>query len=288
MLEHILEAHKLDPLSKPVNQMTIAALLVNDQIDDAQNLLEKTRFALNPDEIVYLEGMINSARKKDLRELIYSYENALKGEPENIYLLQTLSNYYQWILLDRNRSLQYSKRVFEIDPKRSDYIIDKLYDLYHKKKFEEAKKILEDSSSVLYMNSIQEKVMLHDFYLFQNKYKEAASVLEELKEINIVSYYSNKAWSYSRMGDQKMTFQIFKNPNYNSNDLEKTIIFANLKEPDSVFYYLNKISNNAKLDLKYFRLMVINGSFEMDPYRNDPRFIEIMKKNYFPVKDKPN
>ncbi|WP_165200533.1 tetratricopeptide repeat protein [Muriicola soli] len=282
-LKEITEAQRLDPLSKPINNTRLHALLVNDQLEEAKTHFEKYRFLQRPDYIVFNEGLINSAIKKDLRELIYSYERALKDDPDNLYLLYSLNKYYTCILLDRNKSMHYSKRIFEIDPTNTRYIVDKLNNFYYNKRFEEANKILGDSALMDLLNPFQKNVILHDYYAYQDDYEKAQPYLEQLKSLNLIGYYSNKAWSYSKKGDAKTTYEVFNMSEYTPMDYAKVVCFAHLKETDSLFYYLHKISNYAKLDFKNFSLIEINGSSAIDPYRKDPRYIEIMKENYFPV-----
>ncbi|NER10410.1 TolB amino-terminal domain-containing protein [Muriicola jejuensis] len=283
LLEHITAAYKLDPLSRPLNQTRFMALLTYDQTEEAKIYLEKIRFILKPEEIIEAEGLLNSAIKKDLRELIYSYERALKNDPDNLSLLQALSRLYRGILLDRTKSLHYSKQVFDIDSTNPGYIVDKLNTLYYRKQFEEADKILSDDALMDLLHPIQKIVMLHNYYAFQYDFERAYQYLEQIKPINPIVYYSNKAWLFSKKGDSKTTYEVFNRPGFTLMDHSKALCFAHLNETDSLFHYLNKISNYAKLDFKNHSLMEINGSTAIDPYRNDPRYTDIMKKNYFPI-----
>lgn len=286
-LVQITEANRLDPLSKPITKTLVDALIVNHRIEEARSHFEKHRFFYLPEEIVFMEGLLNSVFKKDLSELIYSYEGALMNDPENAHYLQALSDCYMGIMVDREKSLQYAKRVSDVDPSNSIFIREKLTHLLFNKQFEEASKIVNDSSVMGRFGSFQKRVMLCDFYYFQKKYNMAAPILEQLKEINLRGYYSNKAWYAALRGDAKTTYQLFNSADFDPDDFEKTSIFMNLKERDSVFHYLNKLSKIAKMDLRIYRLMQINGSYEADPYRMDPRYQEIMERNYFPLKAIP-
>ena len=268
--------------------MKLHALLVNEHLVEAKTHFEKYRFLQSPDDIVYNEGILNSVIKKDLRELIYSYELALKDDPYNLYLLHSLSKYYTCILLDRNKSLHYSKRIFEIDTTDSRYIVDKLNNFYYNKQFEEATKILQDTALMDVLNPFQKIAMTQDYYAFQDNYEKAQLYLEQLKPLNLTSYYSNKTWLYSKKGDSKTTYEVFNRPEYKPLDNMKVLCFAHLKETDSLFHYLHKISNYAKLDYRVYSFMEINGSSAIDPYRNDPRYIDIMKENYFPLEGTSN
>ncbi|WP_445385801.1 hypothetical protein ACT6NV_03070 [Robiginitalea sp. IMCC44478] len=284
LLKHITTAQKLDPLSRPVNQTRLQALLVNDKFEEARTYLEKIRYILNPDGIFQTEAYINSAIKKDLTELIYTYERALEDDPDNLTLLHSLNKLYTWILLDREKSVEYAKRIFEIDPKDPRYILDKLNNFYINKQFKEASKILNDTALMDLLNPFQKIIVFHDYYAFQDNYEKAEHYLEQLKPLNLIGYYSNKAWLYSKKGDSKTTYEVFMRPEYNPLDYTKVICFAHLKETDSLFHYLNRISNYANLDFRNYSLMVINGSPAIDPYRNDTRYMDIMKEHYFPIK----
>ena len=287
-LKEITEAQRLDPLSKPINNTRLHALLVNDYLEEAKTHFEKYRFLQSPDDLVYNEGILNSFIKKDLRELIYSYERALKDDPENRHLLYTLSKCYASILLNPKKELHYSKRIFEIDSTDPGYIVDQLNIFYHNKQFKEATKILRDSALMDLLNPFQKNVILHDYYAYQHNYEKAQPYLEQLKPLNLIGYYSNKAWSYSKKGDSKTTYEVFNKPEYKPLDNMKVLCFAHLKETDSLFHYLHKISNYAKHDYRIYNLMEINGSSAIDPYRNDPRYIDIMKENYFPIEGTSN
>ena len=113
-------------------------------------------------------------------ELIKSYEKEVESDTENIKYLNALSFFYQGILLDREKSLIYSKKVFDLAPDKSNWVADKLNYLFQKKKFDEAREILQDSSLVKYLEPVQKDILFHDFYFFQHEYEKAAPFLEQV------------------------------------------------------------------------------------------------------------
>jgi hypothetical protein len=59
-------------------------------------------------------------------------------------------------------------------------------------------------------------------------------------------------------------------------DYEKAIVFAILKERDSMYYYINK---EKDID----NILKINGFIEIDPYRKEERYKAFLRKNYLPI-----
>jgi len=79
------------------------------------------------------------------------------------------------------------------------------------------------------------------------------------------------------MGDKNKLYELFNNEK--PNPTTKAFGFANLKERDSMYVYMNKDGVNAPQ---------INSRREFDPYRKEPRYIEFLKKNYLPILEKYN
>ena len=77
----------------------------------------------------------------------------------------------------------------------------------------------------------------------------------------------------AKMGQPDSINAIFKNNVvYYGN---KAVVYAILKETDSMYHYLNKIDSKP-------RIRNINGNNVFNPYRNQPRYKAILKKNYLP------
>ena len=57
---------------------------------------------------------------------------------------------------------------------------------------------------------------------------------------------------------------------------EKAIVFAVLKERDSMYHYMNKESD-------IWNIIKINGAIEVDPYRKEEQYKTFLKKNYLPL-----
>ena len=58
--------------------------------------------------------------------------------------------------------------------------------------------------------------------------------------------------------------------------VKKTIVFAILKEKDSMYYYMDKEKEASNI-------LEINGAIEVDPYRKEERYKTFLKKNYLPL-----
>ncbi len=288
LLKEINEAQRLDPLSYPINDVKLNALLQNNKIEEAQKHFMKTIFFYPAGRREDFEGLLNSLINKDLSELIYSYEHVLNEHPNNPDFHYTLSDYYNGIFNDKRMSLQHAKKAFELEPSSAAFARRYIYALYDNKQFEAAKKFLDEDVFLNLNDSIIKTIMLQDYYAYQGLNREALIYNEKLKAIDLDTYYFQKAWLYSRMGDAKSTYEILKNPNFHRDDGVKVMYFAGLKEIDSLYHYLDKISNYENPLIRIFRTRYVNGLSELDPYRNEPRYKEFLKKNYIPVDKQKN
>ncbi len=79
---------------------------------------------------------------------------------------------------------------------------------------------------------------------------------------------------YAQQNDiKKVTSILNKNV---LNPYEKAIVFAVLKERDSMYHYMNKES-------EAWNIQIINGFIEVDPYRKEDRYKAFLQKNYLPL-----
>ena len=76
------------------------------------------------------------------------------------------------------------------------------------------------------------------------------------------------------MGNKNKVSEILKANK--ANPTQMVYVFANLKERDSLYYYLNKDDINAPN---------VNSRREFDLYRKEPRYLEFMKKHHLPLID---
>jgi len=281
-LEEITKAHELDPLSYPINQTKYLALLANRQFDEAKAFYEKTKYLYKKDDLVLFEALYNSGRKNDLTELINAYENGLRDDPQNQQYMYRLRTFYRGIMRDGSTSRSYSKRIAALGNNPSIYMMDSVYLLYGNKQFKAAEKLLNDSTVLTLLNPFEKIITKVDFFAFQNKFEEALQAVEGLKPMNTNDYFYNKAWIHAKQRDTSMTFQVMRDTQFRPTVNHKAYIFMNLYMTDSLYHYLQKITKDGRLIRKYIRLAAINGSLEIEPYRQDPRYIQFLKDNGFP------
>jgi hypothetical protein len=166
------------------------------------------------------------------------------------------------------------KKAIELDSTDSGKIADYYNALLENKQFKEAEQY---SKSSMYLNTLSEnskKLRLFYYYYHQSKNKEALEILKDSVFDNNVLV---KLLVYSQMGNKNKAYELMKNDKPNSN--AKAFAFANLKERDSMYFYMNKDNSNPPQ---------INSRREFDRYRKEPLYIEFMKKNHLPILEKYN
>ena len=92
----------------------------------------------------------------------------------------------------------------------------------------------------------------------------------------MANQFTRKAFTYAQLGDLKQLNTVIDKVANNN----KSIIFAVLKQKDSMYYYLDQLS--------LIEAQLPNSRPELDPYRKEPRYIEFLKKNYFPINQQKN
>tara|TARA_R110001583_G_scaffold67308_3_gene192568 strand:+ start:25660 stop:26049 length:390 start_codon:yes stop_codon:yes gene_type:complete len=112
--------------------------------------------------------------------------------------------------------------------------------------------------------------VLFDYHFYKNEFEKA---LEYLKKFKTNEYYYCKARVYAKKGAIKNTYEAL---NYVPEYQYKAVVFANLKEKDSTYYYLNKMTSIG-------RITTVNGMPEFSPFRKELIYQAFLKKNYFPV-----
>jgi len=213
---------------------------------------------------------------EDWTKSIEIYNNAINKseskEKSNLY--QFLGRFYDTYLNDDQNYVFYLKKAIELDSKDLGKIADYYNALLENNQFKEAEQF---SKSSIYLNALTEnnkKLRQFYYYYHQSKNKEALEILKDsVFDKNVLV----KLLIYSQIGDKNKVYELIKNDKPNSN--AKAFTFANLKERDSMYYYMNKDDSNAPQ---------INSRREFDPYRKESRYIEFMKKNHLPIIEKYN
>lgn len=264
-------AQKLDPSSMPINNDLIRALLQNGKIKEAENHFNKMKFLFTPIVQLQLSSTIRSIKNKDRTETIRMYEKALEKEPENDNLRLNLALKYNTITNDYEKMLFHIKKVYDANPQKL-YVAQRyFYALLYNKRFSEAKELVNNPKFMALFSDEMKAWLFLDYHFYKDEFDKALEYIEKLKSNKY--YYYNKACIYAKKGAIKKTYEAL---NYVPKDVYKAIVFANLKEKDSMYYYLNKMTH-------YTRIEFANGAPEFAPYRNEPRYQAFLKKNYFPV-----
>jgi len=279
MLSHINKANLIDPLSNAIKSIKVDALIFNSKFDEAEVFLDKSSNIYEPHILVDKKGLIYALRHKDQTLRFTFLTEALEKYPENAGMYQSLSWYYKTIFKDKINFLKYAKMAYELGA-TSDNAKNYLYALYVNEQFETAKQILNSEIFDKRSNIVKTR-MIFDYYTYQGDYDNAIVYLEKLKPLNIFRYYLEKAWMNSKMGNDEIVNDVFTKSRMTP--VTKSICFAYLKQRDSMYFYLNMISNTKNPNLRYNRAMTVNSDISFHPYLNEPRFQDFLKKHYLPI-----
>ena len=263
-------AQKLDPYSEPINNELMYALLDNKKIQEAEKHYNKISFKFSNAGKVEFKGLIKSLQNKDFTETINGMLEAVKLAPNDADLHLLLAGYYNDILNDDVNCLKHCKIAYELDsmnPYRRRYFRC----LLENKKLTEAHEILMDTNYMNTFTSNDKHINWAEYYDSKGDFAEAFKYIDST---NTWFKYSFEVTILAQMGDIEGVNAIFKEHEMRYSD--KARVYAILKEKDSMYYYLNKITS-------IFRALELNGENEFNPYRNEPKFKAYLKKHYLPV-----
>ncbi len=282
-LYHARQAFDINPFSAD-SFFNLANILVeNDKLDEAKTLFESKKAMLAGKVVENFSSFLVDAEAKyilkkgdDWTKSIEIYNNAISKSESKLKsdLYQFLGRFYDTYLNDDQNYVYYLKKTIELDSTDFGKIADYYNALLENKQFKEAEQF---SKSKMYINNIPEnnnKTRQFYYYYHQNKNKEALEILKDsVFDKNVLV----NLLIYSQIGDKNKVYELIKNDKPNSN--AKAFAFANLKERDSMYFYMNKDDANAPQ---------INSRREFDLYRKESRYIEFMKKNHLPILEKYN
>ena len=282
-LIHIDLAQKLDPLSTPINNALITALLTHYKVKEAEEHLKKVSFSLtdiskigNKQKILNKKCEIVSLKKKDWTEAIRFYQKAIEEDPDYSFLYGELAFYYNVVLNDDKNRVKYRKKAYQLDSIKFLTAAGLYFSLIENEKFIEAERLVETKN---YKSIVKERGKLFElhgsfcYYYFKKDYKKAQEILSKSLKNEL---YFDKMLVLAQLGEKKDVYQLLKDHNDMVNS-KKALVFSILKERDSMYHYLNKISS-VYIDSKW-----INGRTEFDPFRKEERYKAFLKKNYLPI-----
>lgn len=285
-LNYIILAHKSNPFSIPISATVIIRLVGVDKIVEAEEFYKKNSHVFTENVKRELNGYIIETKikkacieKKDWSEAINLYHREIDLDTINSVLYRKLAGAYKNILNDDKNYLKYAKKAFELgelysenaDLLRMSSNADAyFFALLKNKEFDEVNNLLLDD----YFTSLFSKEILFNRkfykYYYQGNYTKAQDYIDNYiftKDIEL-------SINYAQQNDIKKVTSILNKDILRP--YQKAIVFAVLKERDSMYHYMNKESD-------IYRIIEINGSIEVDAYRKEDRYKAFLKKNYLPL-----
>ena len=230
------------------------------------------------------ESLLIAYKNKDWKAGFRFLETELKKDPDNAILNRQLGEAFDGILLDDDNYLKYTKKAYELDSTNIDNG-EQYYDaLLGSENFKEALKLIENNNFKSLFSKSEELDLLFRYYYQKKKYN---NVQEVLKDRQMAYWTGNKLKYNARMGNKKYIDSMFAVINMKKSPVTSALVYAILKEKDSMYYYLENINvlggqRQPYRSLRYgFRL--INSWKEFDPYRKEERFKAILRKYYLPI-----
>ena len=284
-LEHITIAQKLNPFSQPINNTLIRESLKVGNIEEAEAFFNKNRHVFGDAggilKLRIVDAKIEQAciKMKDWKQAIKLYQREIELDSTNSILYSMLAEAYRNILNDDVNYLKFANKAYEIGKFHGQNQIEDgwsenayLYfiSLLKTKQFDKADQLLTDPYFSALFDPLGKEYLAFFYQYYSGNYEQARMVIEDFP------YYHpyDRVLVYAQQNNLDKVRTIL-----NKVDLEaytKAIVFAILKERDSMYYYMDKetIENILK----------INGSIELDPYRKEDRYKAFLKKNYLPIK----
>ncbi len=273
-LELISIANKLEPYSNVLISNKIIYLLKNNKLKEAEEFYKINNSYLSEaykiwigNYLIRTKARIISFEKKDWRESIKFYHKAVEEDSLNPEITLQLGGHYFEVLNDKTNFIKYAKKAFELD---SNYMRSYFNALLEGGKYKEAENFMKNNIEAIQQNQ-REPIYLFDYYYYQKKFKEAQKILND-NSINNPSFRFSRI--HAQLNNIKEVYQILNSEKLANS--EKAIVFAILKERDSMYYYINK-------ELSIYKILEFNGYNELDPYRKEERYKEYLQKNYLPI-----
>ncbi len=276
-LEHIDIAHKLNPFFSSINVTRIYLLLKNDKIIEADEFYmnnnsfftENSKSIMQNDIITYKAKKI-CTEKKDWKEIIKIYHRTIEEDPLNSEMYRRLAEAYREILNDAENYLKYAEKAYSLDSINWIMAYSYFNSLIKNKNFNAAKELLQSKNFKSIFNEELELKYLFYWYYHQGNYEKAIESLDKYKYENHFEFSINLA----QQNKVKETYQILNNDVLKN--FKKAIVFAILKERDSMYFYIDK-------EKDIFNIQEFNAFDEVDPYRKEERYKAFLKKNYLPI-----
>ena len=284
-LEHITLAQKLNPFSQPINNTLIRESLEVGNIEEAEAFFSKNRHVFGDAgrilKLHIVDAKIEQAciKMKDWKQAIKLYQREIELDSTNSILYSMLAEAYRGILYDDVNYLKFANKAYEIGKFHGQNQIEDgwsenaylyLISLLETQKFEEANQLMADPYFSALFDPLGKKYLAFFYQYYSGNYGQARMVIEDFP------YYHpfDRVLVYAQQNEIKKVRSILDKADLNA--YQKAIVFAILKERDSMYYYMDK-------ENKIENIFMINGSIELDAYRKEERYKAFLKKNYLPI-----
>lgn len=278
-LVHINKAIELDPFSALFNESKISILLESKKIEEAEAFFKNKKSLFSDYNKIWLSNEILTEKiykyadeMKDWTKAISYCEEEIEKDPENAVLYEMLGIFYDGIMNDDENYIKYTKKAYEIDSTESYLAGSYSGALIEGKRFEEAKKIMNSENYKSIRATSDELGQLAQYHYHREEYDLALEVLKD--PLLDFRYNAYRALSLAQIGDVDGVKRLLNKKSVIS-DVNKTFVFAVLKNRDSMYFYMDKVEVRGAIS--------INSRREVDPYRKEQRYIEFLEKNYMPL-----
>ena len=276
-----MTANKLEPYSNVLIRNKLALLLANNKLKEAEEFYKNNNSFLTEDfknasqnNLTSAKARIISLEKKDWRESIKFYHKAVEEDSLNPITAVQLGLAYNEVLNDKTNFIKYAKKAFELD--LNNWVMEIYFKaLLEGGKFKEAENLMKINIEFIKKGE-DEPMFLFEYYYHQKKFKEAQKILNNNSFYNPFDRFAffRFARNHAQLNNVKEVYQLLNSGKLANS--EKAIVFAILKERDSMYYYIDKESS-------IFNILEFNGYNELNPYRKEERYKEYLRKNYLPI-----
>jgi TolB-like protein/tetratricopeptide (TPR) repeat protein len=288
-LYHSNKALDLDPFSTLFNSSKISVLLKQKLYDQAEALFQE-KIEMFPKNLKsdmarrLISGRINENRQNgdSQEEEISILEQAIITYPFNeAIIIRQIGTVYDGLYNDDASYLKYTERAYMMDSTSGTNALNYHAALIENKRFEKAKTLGDTKNYIKEVSPLDQLGLNYYYYYTKGKYQKALEILDDsLLKNNDNSQYARRAFVNAQLGNKAEISRILRSGKLTN--INKAMIYAILKERDSMYYYLNH-EDNSPVSVRF-----PNSRHELDPYRKEPRYLEILNKNKFPVDEQKN
>ena len=243
--------------------------------EKANSFLEQAeRINPNLSRVYTVKGlMYNITRKSE--EAKEAFEKAIDLSPNDVNARNQYATYYYYIN-DYENQLEQAEMAYRLDPLSFPIAISYFTALNYNNEFDRAERLLKNIEMTF--KEKNEFVINRSYmrlYLSKEDYSKAIPPIKELMKTNS-EYDRFLGYCYSQLGDSVAAMNVIKTmqgyPEYYDRNYNIAVVFAGLKQNDSVFYYLDTVRNTSKR-------FNDRGWIFFEYLKDDPRFHALLEQH---------